>query len=337
MLKETPLASLHRASGARMMPFAGYDMPVQYRGVLAECDAVRNRAGIFDVSHMGHCHASDPALSRLLSRPLEKIAVGKSSYMLIMNPGGGIIDDCIGYRMEDNLWHIILNASRKEIDIETLKNVTPVTDQAMIALQGPRALAMVGDLCARRSFARNVKVLDVDITLVARTGYTGEDGYEFILHESKAALLWTRLIEAGAQACGLGARDVLRIEAALPLYGSDISEETDPFETGLGFAVDLDREHFIAKESLTKKKAHPTRRRAGLIFEKGAVPRHDYPVMDAGGREIGKVTSGTFSPMLQTGIALCLIEKDAVPASIIIRGANCIAKEVPLPFYRREK
>ncbi|MEK8024189.1 MAG: glycine cleavage system aminomethyltransferase GcvT [Candidatus Hydrogenedentota bacterium] len=334
-IKKTPLTDAHRALGAKMGPFAGYDMPIQYEGILAEHKAVRTKCGIFDVSHMGHCLTSDPGISRILSRPLDKISLGKSCYMLIMNPDGGIIDDCIAYRMKDDLWHIVLNASRKEIDVAALGNVTPRFELAMIALQGPEAISLAGELCPRRGFATNVNVLGVDVTLVARTGYTGEDGYEFVLPAESAGLLWKKLMDNGAAPCGLGVRDLLRIEAGLPLYGMDISEETDPYETGLAFAVDLDRPEgsFLAREALLRRKDGP-RRRAGLKLPKGAVPRHDYPVADASGRTVGKVTSGTFSPLLDCGIALALVEKSSRPNAVRIRGTDCIAEEVALPFYR---
>ncbi len=342
-LLATPLTADHRARGAKMAAFAGYDMPIQFAGILAEHAAVRRECGVFDVSHMGHCRTANPAVSRVLSRPLSRMPVGKGTYGLILNDRGGIIDDCISYRLSETEWHIILNASRKEVDVATLNGagggpVTPLPDLAMIALQGPKALALAGELCPRRGFARDGQVLGVPVTLACRTGYTGEDGFEFVLPSAHALELWTKLIAAGAAPCGLGARDLLRIEAGLPLYGMDIGEETDPWESGLAFAVDLeDRPELAAREVLAARRDQGTHRRAGLRAPKGAVPRHGYPVLDAAGRVIGEVTSGTFSPLLDAGIALARVEKNATPTAVRIRSSDCAVTEVPLPFYRRSK
>lgn len=332
-LAVTPLVASHKELGAKMAGFAGYEMPIQYAGVIAEHKSVRESAGMFDVSHMGHCIAEDVYISRHLSRPLEKIPVGRSQYALIMNEQGGIIDDCISYRLDDRRWHIILNASRKEIDIRTLDRVTPRPELAMIAVQGPRVVPLLGEICPRRSFAMDREILGVRVYLTARTGYTGEDGFEFVVDGSAALALWRGLLATGIAPCGLAARDLLRIEAGLPLYGSDITETTSPFETGLDFAVDLDRD-FVASKALATP---PRRRRAGIALEKGALPRHDYAVLGSDERPIGVVTSGTFSPLLGYGIALALVERDAAPAYVEIRNKPCRAREVPLPFYRRRK
>ncbi len=335
-LMTTPLTALHRARGARIVPFAGYEMPVQYEGILAEHRAVRTRAGIFDVGHMGHCRVTSPAISRFLSRPLEKIAVGKSCYALIMNEEGGIVDDCISYRLGESLWHIVLNASRKQVDVETLRDVEPRFDLAMIACQGPDVVPVLGELCPRRGFAAEIEVLGVPVELAARTGYTGEDGFELVVRPQNAEPLWKGLLERGFAPCGLGSRDLLRIEAALPLYGQEISETIDPFEAGLGFAVDFDRGDFVGRAALERRKVAPTRRRAGLNVKKGSVPRHDHEVVDASGRVVGVVTSGTYSPLLDQGIALALVDKESTPSAVRIRGVDCQAVEVELPFYRRQ-
>ena len=336
-LKRTPLFDLHRAAGGRLVPFAGYEMPVQYAGILAERQAVREAAGIFDVSHMGQAHLHSTSSFRKLSRSPEKAEIGAALYALIMRPDGGIVDDCIFYRHDDRFWTVVLNASRQEIDLEILSDATPLPTRAMIALQGPKAVAMIGEICPRRRFVADLEVLGVRIAVACRTGYTGEDGYEFMLEAEEAPRLWRKLIELGAAPCGLGARDLLRLEAGLPLYGHEMDETTNPWETGLGFAVDLEREDdFEARSALTQLKDSP-RRRAGLKVVKGAIPRTDCPVVDAGGREIGIVTSGAFSPILDSGIALARIERSAAPAAVRIRGTDCHAEEVPLPFYRRRR
>jgi aminomethyltransferase len=336
-LKRTPLFELHRAAGGRLVPFAGYEMPVQYAGILAECKAVREAAGIFDVSHMGQAHLRSAASFGKLSRSPAKAELGAALYTLIMRSDGGIIDDCIFYRHADSFWTVVLNASRKEIDLSVLEDAMTLPTRAMIALQGPEAVAMIGELCPRRRFVSDIEVLGARIAVACRTGYTGEDGYEFMLEAEEAPRLWKRLIDCGAAPCGLGARDLLRLEAGLPLYGHEMNETTNPWETGLGFAVDLDRDDdFAAREALTRLKESP-RRRAGLKVVKGAVPRAECPVVDVAGREIGVVTSGAYSPLLDAGIALARIERSAVPAAVRIRGTDCLAEEVPLPFHRRRR
>lgn len=339
----TPLTTDHRARGARMAEFAGYDMPIQFSGILAEHAAVRGACGLFDVSHMGHALLRDEAASGILSRPLGRMAVGRGTYALLLNDRGGIVDDCLVYRLDAGAWHIILNASRKAVDLAALEavapnGVEPLPELAMIALQGPTAVATVGELCPRRGFATGIDVLGVRVRIACRTGYTGEDGYEFVVDADEAVTLWTRLVEAGAVPCGLGARDLLRIEAGLPLYGSDMDEERDPWESGLAFAVDLeDRPELRSAESLARRRETTSHRRAGLRLPKGAVPRHGHGVLDAAGNVIGEVTSGTFSPLFDAGIAIARIARDAVPAAVRIRSSDCAASEVPLPFYRRSR
>lgn len=318
-------------------------MPIQFAGILSEHAAVRTACGVFDVSHMGHALVADTAASRILSRPLERMAEGKGTYGLILNDRGGIVDDCIAYRIGAQAWHVILNASRKEVDLAALRAASPGGIQAlpglaMIALQGPSALGLVGELCPRRAFVAGVSVLGVPVRLACRTGYTGEDGYEFVVEADRALPLWSALLAAGAAPCGLGARDLLRIEAGLPLYGTDIDEETDPWESGLGFAVDLEgRTELLARTALVRRREEGTRRRVGLRAPKGAVPRHGHAVLDAGGRVIGEVTSGTYSPALDAVVAIARVEKAGAPAAVRIRTSDCAVQEVPLPFYRRPK
>jgi len=336
-MKQTPLTDYSKRLGAKMAEFAGYDMPIQYEGILAEHKAVRESAGIFDVSHMGHARIFDPSVSRLLSRSLEKVPLGKGAYNLIMKEDGGIIDDAFVYRLGEREWHIVLNASRKEVDVEYLKNAKKLDGIAMLAVQGPKVIGMIGELAPRRGVAVDASVLGVKILLAVRTGYTGEDGFEMIVADASAEKLFERLIDAGMKPCGLGARDLLRLEAALPLYGLEISETIDPYEAGLGFAVELDRDDFIARSALIRRKEAPTRRRVGLTVAKGPVPRHEHEVLSAEGKIVGKVTSGSFSPILGKGIALALVEKNSKPEKIKIRETICNAAEVSLPFYRRKK
>ncbi|RMH58946.1 MAG: glycine cleavage system aminomethyltransferase GcvT [Candidatus Hydrogenedentota bacterium] len=336
-LKETVLAPIHEEEGARMGPFAGYRMPLTYAGTLAEHRAVREKAGIFDVSHMGQALIRNPSVDRVLSRPLTSIPVGTGRYTLILNADGGIVDDTFVYRLEESLWHIVVNASRKETDWKVLGEIEVLEDVAMIAIQGPRVVPLLGEMCARRRFVRETEVAGVNVRLLVRTGYTGEDGYEAIVEKERAAELWRVLRRKEMEPCGLAARDLLRIEAALPLYGADIDETTRPHEVGLEFAVrEPDRKGFVARDILSNP---PPRRfrRCGIVGSAGPIPRRGATILDAGGEDVGVVTSGTFSPVLQAPIALGRIASSKQPAGVVIRGRKYSVKEAPLPFYRRER
>lgn len=335
-MKKTPLYNLHRRLNAKMADFAGYEMPIQYEGIFAEHKAVREKCGVFDVSHMGHAAIRKPEISRLLSRSLLNIKIGKGAYTLILKENGGIIDDTFIYRFSENYWHIVLNASRKEVDVDYLSDVEPIPELAMLAVQGPEVISMLGELCQKRSIAENIEVLGIKIIFAARTGYTGEDGYELILPVESAETFMERLIDEGVKPCGLGARDLLRLEAALPLYGHEITEEINPYEAGLGFAVELDRD-FIARKALVELQNNLKRKRTGLLTPKGPVPRQNFDVLNDEEKSIGIVTSGSFSPLLDKGIALALIDINSKPASIKIRNSKISVEETDLPFYRRKR
>lgn len=312
-----------------MVEFAGWEMPLQYTSLLAEHRAVRSAAGMFDISHMGELIVRGPDaasnLQRLLTNDVDALAPGQAHYTLICNERGGIIDDIILYRLEDRFM-LVVNAANTDKDREwirrhlagrvTLDDATLET--ALIALQGPKAQAIVARLApqvdwdAVRPFGFVETAVGGVSALASRTGYTGEDGFELYCAAQDAARLWEALAEAGKEyglvPAGLGARDTLRLEARLPLYGNDLTEETSPYEAGLGFAVKLDKGDFIGRERLAREKEEgPQRRLVGFVMrERGGAPRRGYRVF-YGGEPVGEVTSGSFSPTLEKDIGLAYV------------------------------
>ena len=320
-LQRTALYDEHVKLGARIVPFAGWDMPVQYAGVIEEVRAVRTGAGIFDVSHMGQLDVRGEgiaaALNGAVSADWSQVAPGRVAYALLLNETGGVIDDIMGYHLDDSHWLIVVNASRADIDepqfaarLPQLSVANRYADQAMIAIQGVGALALLQPLVdldlATVAFrdCRPAKIAGAP-GLIARGGYTGCDGFEFMFAGGDAATVWQALVAAGAVPCGLGARDVLRMEAALPLYGHELREDWTPYESGCGFAVKMDKPNFIGRAALEGKQK-PERRVRALKMQGKAIPREHYPVLK-NGEPIGEVTSGTLSPTLGAGIALALL------------------------------
>src|ERR671925_1286741 len=309
-LQCTPLHDRHVALGARMVPFAGWEMPVQYEGVSSEHRAVRNDCGVFDVSHMGEFEVEGPRATELLqatlSNDLEKIGPGRAQYTLLTNERGGIIDDLIAYRLGEHRYLLIVNAANREPDFRWLKereipgsDVRNVSDDyALLAVQGPRAIERLG-LPDAKPFTFAEGELDGIECMVNRTGYTGERGVELLVEADDAVRLWDAVLERGAKPCGLGARDTLRLEVCYPLHGNDITPETDAISAGLGWVCALDRE-FTGAQELREIKAHgPERKLVPFVMDEKAVPRQGMKI--AGG---GEVTSGTHSPMLDRGIGL---------------------------------
>lgn len=324
-LKKTPLHPVHREAGARMVPFGGWEMPVQYTSVLTEHRAVRSSAGLFDLSHMGEFYFSGPHaqanLQRLLTNDVSRLQPGRAQYTLICNEQGGIVDDVLLYRLEEERYLLVVNAANTEKDYqwlrERLDGRTVMADEsdetALLALQGPRSQEVLAplvsaDLTQLRSFSCvETEVLGIE-ALVSRTGYTGEDGFEIYFDRSHAKALWDGLLEAGENAgvvpVGLGARDTLRLEACLPLYGNDLSEETTPFEAGLGFAVKLDKGTFIGRDALQKQQEEgPEKRLVAFEMTERGVPRQGYAILKDG-EAVGQVTSGSFSPSLERDIGM---------------------------------
>ena len=361
MALRTPLYPAHVAAGARMVDFAGWDMPVQYQGVLEEHAAVRERVGIFDVSHMGEITVEGPraleATQRLVTNDLSKCADGQAQYCGLLNERGGFIDDIIVYRRSAQSLFICVNASGREKDFAWMRERTGEgatvsqrsDDWAQLAVQGPAAAALVDSLCVpsvnevRYYHFRDATVAGIAGCLVARTGYTGEDGFEIFCPPEHAQKLWAAIVEKGAQPCGLGARDALRLEVAYRLYGNDMDEDHTPLEAGLGWIVKLDKPGgFIGAEALREQKAKGlSRRLVGLKVTGKGIARHGYPVRAPGdAAHVGVVTSGTMSPMLKEPIALAYVPaalaKEGTPLEVEIRQKPVAAQVVKIPFVTKE-
>ena len=369
-IKRTPLWEAHKQLGARMIDFGGWDMPVSYpAGTIKEHRAVREAVGLFDVSHMGEAYLRGPrareVVAKLATNAVESAAVGKAVYTLLCRPSGGIVDDCIFYKRSDEEFFVVVNASNTGKDIEwfrehasTTCDVVDASDEtALIAVQGPKAVAMV-DALAGGTLADMPSFTFADTTVAgvpcvaARTGYTGEDGFEIACRPDDAPRLWAALVEAatplGGLPVGLGARDTLRLEAKLPLYGNDIDDDHTPLEAGLGWAVKLDR-HFLGAQALRAQKARGLERQlAGFKIDDSAraIARHGYAVVDralgAGEQAvIGTVTSG--GPGIYVGGAIGLayvpsrLAAAGTPLTIDCRGKDVTATVVSGKFYKRAK
>jgi len=366
--RETPLAARHRQLGARMIPFAGWLMPVQYAGILQEHRAVRAAAGLFDLGHMGQIRVSGrdalPFLQWVASNDVSRLEPGDAQYALLPNHQGGVVDDIIIYRYPGgDRYMVVVNASNRGKDIAWLRDrrsdhperdvdLEDVSDEiGMIAIQGPRAESIVlgltdADLRALGPFGwREASVAGIP-AMVARTGYTGEDGFELYVPIDRVVELWDALLAAGRgeglAPIGLGARDTLRLEARMPLYGNEMDEEISPLEAGLGWAVALDKGPFVGQDAIARmKESGPPRRTVGFrLLQRSGSPRHGYPVL-ADDRVVSRVTSGALSPTLGQNIGLALVDREAAgvgrPLSVEIRGKIVPAEQVKLPFYRRER
>ena len=366
-LLQTPLHDWHAAHGARLVDFAGWHMPVQYRSIVEEHNATRTAAGVFDVSHMGRIRFEGPGaaafLDRLLTRKVVGMGPGKIRYSLVCNESGGILDDVLVYHLQEHgggLYHLlVVNASNREKIVNWLKSQKKAADDvsfkdrtvdtAMIAIQGPKALRIMeplvgADVGGLGYYTGGETTICGEHGIVSRTGYTGENGCEIIVPASAAAGIWERIFasgkEHGVAAVGLGARDTLRLEAAMPLYGHELSEEINPYQAGLAFAVNLEGREFVGKASIAGKKEDPSQSvRVGLALSGKRAAREHYAVLSAGER-IGEVTSGTFSPTLQQPIAMAYVPpkfaKTGTELAVDIRGATEPTKVVPLPFYKRK-
>jgi aminomethyltransferase len=330
-----------------MVPFAGYEMPVFYEGVIVEHKAVRTEAGAFDASHMGVLEIDGPgthqALQGLLSNNLDRIGPGQAQYELLTNEQGGIVDDLIVYRRGDDDYLVIVNAANRETDVSWLTdrlpagvNLRDVSDErALIAVQGPEALTRLGlEAAASFTFAE-IELFGVPCTC-ARTGYTGEAGCELVCAADRAAELWHAILAAGVAPCGLGARDTLRLEACLPLHGQDITPETDPISAGLGWAVALSKE-FTGVQRLRQIAVEgPSKLLIPFVMDQPGIPRRGMPIVP-----YGEVTSGSHSPMLDVGIGLgYVVAHKSPPGSMLtidIRGRPLWATVVTKPIYTSSK
>lgn len=360
-MKKTPLNQVHRALGARMVDFGGWDMPVQYSGVIDEHQAVRQAAGLFDVSHMGEVEVKGTDalafIQQLTINDAAKLVDGQVQYSAMCYPEGGVVDDVTLYRFNELHYLFCVNASNTDKDFAWMQQVladsalgdVTLTNRsnefAQIALQGPKAETILAGLTdvaladlAYYHFCEGV-VAGVEM-IVSRTGYTGEDGFELYLPSSAAVEIWQQVMVAGAPhgllPVGLGARDTLRLEKGYALYGHELSREISPLEAGLAWITKLNKDDFVGKAALVAQKQHGVpRRRAGLVMQERGIPREGYPVF-AGDREVGVVTSGTMSPSLKLGVALALVEPDFAKLDTVlevaVRHRRMSAKVTRPPF-----
>jgi aminomethyltransferase len=363
MLKRTPLHEAHLAIGARMVDFCGWDMPVQYSGHVTEHMAVRQAAGLFDVSHMGEIEVRGPDALQLVqlvtTNDVSKLQDNQVQYSTMINETGGVIDDLLVYRLNQNLFLLVVNAGGIELDFDWIKshagslnvevhNLSPAF--ALLALQGPRAEQILQGLSDHMLdrvpyyWSQRVLVDRIDCR-VSRTGYTGEDGFEIMCASTDALHLWNRLLITGNAdgliPCGLAARNTLRLEAAFRLYGHDMDQTTTPLEAGLGWVVKLGKGDFLGRGALVKQKeAALSRKLVGLEMLDRAPARDGYPVA-IGETQIGAVTSGSPAPYLKKNIALAYLPPDhaavGTEVSVVIRGRNVPARVVETPFYKRER
>ena len=360
-MKNTALTTIHEALGAKMVPFAGYNMPVSYEGVNAEHETVRKGVGVFDVSHMGEFLISGPnalnLIQKVTSNDASKLTVGKAQYSCLPNENGGIVDDLIVYRIKEEQYLLVVNASNIEkdwnhiskYDMEFSAEMRNISENySLLAIQGPKAVEAMQSLTsinlADINFY-NFEVADfagIEHVIISATGYTGSGGFEIYCKNEDVKQVWDKVFEAGAdfgiKPIGLAARDTLRLEMGYCLYGNDINDTTSPFEAGLGWITKFTKD-FVNSEELAKEKAHgPKRKLIAFELDERGVPRHDYDIVDGQGKKIGVVTSGTMSPSLGKGIGLgyvpiifsevgskiqIQIRKNAVPATV-----------VKLPFYK---
>jgi aminomethyltransferase len=373
-LKRTPLFAAHQRLGGKLIEFGGWEMPVQYSGIVDEHLAVRRAAGIFDISHMGEICVSGPSagpfLNHTLTNDIRKVAVGQGQYTLMCNERGGVVDDLYAYRLGDDEYLLIINASRIDADWDWLQEqyesgavsgeirIKNASDEfGAVAIQGPRVVEFINNVVPGGSIsgtfvtkATDLKknelgafVFDAATIYVGRTGYTGEDGFEIVAPAEDIEAVWTRALAVGHQGClqpaGLGARDTLRTEVCYPLYGHELDENTTPIEAGVGFFVSLDKGEFVGRSVMADQKANGTKKKlvAFKMTERSAPPRPHYPIW-AGG-VAGEVVSGTQSPSLNVGIGLGYVPPQVAKAGtkieIEIRGKRAAAEVVAKPIYRK--
>jgi aminomethyltransferase len=361
-VRQTPLHDEHARAGARLVPYAGFEMPVQYAGILKEHDAVRHRAGLFDLSHMGQFYLTGERVAEWADTlTINAVATMKplqARYNIFCNEAGGTHDDTIFYRL-DGRWLLVVNAANADKMWAHLNAHRPSDvglenehgRRALIAIQGPRSVEILQphvdvDLASMRYyFAVEGRAGGVN-AVIARTGYTGEDGFELFVEGESAPKLWRELLQAGAsrglEPCGLGARDVLRLEAGMPLYGHELTEEITPVQAGLSWALKLNKPEFIGKAALAaQRESDDYARIVGLTMEGRAPAREGYPVL-LGGRQVGEVRSGSIAPSVENkNVATALVAPEAATegteVAVTIRGTSHAARVVPLPFYKRAK
>jgi len=354
-LKRTPLYAEHERAGAKLVPFAGWEMPVSYAGVRQEHVAVRTGCGVFDVSHMGEIETSGPQavelLQRLLSNDVAKIEVGGAQYSVLCRDDGGILDDLFTYRLDDESFLTVTNAANHERDFawfaehagEFDTDVTDAIDRyAMLAVQGPRARGIVADL-ASDELPKRMRTSQMDVAgvggIACGTGYTGEDGVELLLEPDGAPAVWAALLDAGAVPAGLGARDTLRLEVCFHLYGNDMDETRNPIEAGLGWCCKEDTGFIGAEAVASAREAGTEQKLAPFLLTGPGIPRQGNPVLKDG-HGVGIVTSGTLSPCLETGIGMAYVAaalaEPGTEVEIDVRGKLRPARIESKPLYRKE-
>jgi len=364
MLKRTSLYEEHRLLGGRLIDFGGWELPVQYSGVMDEHEACRNAVGLFDVSHMGEVHVEGPEaenyLNYLVTNNVAKLAIGQAQYTTMCHPSGGIVDDLVIYRRGPQRFLVVVNASNTDKDFNHMKSVSgqfkvQVTNESahysQIAIQGRKAAAIVAQIASaalepiKNYWFVESQVLNNIPAIIARTGYTGEDGFEIYSAWEKGPEVWRALMKAGApygiKPCGLGARDTLRLEMKYPLYGNELNDETNPLEAGLGWVVKLDKGNFLGKDAMIRaKEGGLSRQLVGLKLTDKGIPRHGYAIFNSDGSErIGEITSGTQSPSLKQAIGIGYVKtghgKIGTQLLVEIRGTKFPAEVVATPFYKR--
>lgn len=358
-LKKTPLNEVEKELGGKMVDFGGWELPVQYSGILEEHDAVRNRAGIFDVSHMGEITVRGPQALELLQRAtcndVTKLEDGRAQYNGLLYPTGGFVDDILIYRMAADDYFVVVNASNSDKDYDWLlqsaegldaevRNVS--ADYAQLAIQGPDAERVLQSmtetpLAPIKYYRFERGSVDGAPAIISRTGYTGEDGFEIYVSPEDGPRLMRKIVDAGVKPAGLGARDTLRLEAKMALYGNDIDHTTTPIEADLAWIVKLEKGDFAGRDVLAREKSEgPRRKLVGFEMVDRGIARHGYPIVDGKG-EIGVVTSGSHSPTLKKAIGLAYLPLDKSAQGseflVLIRGKETRARVVPTPFYKRAK
>jgi aminomethyltransferase len=361
-LQRTPLFECHRAAGAKLVDFAGWEMPVQYSGVMDEHHAVRRHAGLFDVSHMGEVRVQGPGaeayLQGLTPNDVTKLLPGRAHYSALLDERGTYLDDILVYRLAADEFLVVVNASNVDPDFAwmarhrhgdcVVENVS--SHYALLALQGPQAAAILQrltqtDLAAIKYYRFEIGKVGERRAILSRTGYTGEDGFELYLDPQEAPAIWNLLLETGAAdglvPAGLGARDTLRLEAAMALYGHEIDAQTTPFEAGLEWAVKLDKGDFIGRDALLAQRAGGVPRQlVGYEVTGRGIARQGHEVL-AADRPVGRVTSGTYSPTFEKALGMAMVERGALAVGdaceVDVRGKRVAAVVVPLPFYKRAK
>lgn len=359
-IQRTVLFDAHCRLGGKMVPFAGWEMPVQYSGVIPEHVATRTAAGLFDVSHMGELWVTGPEALKLIDsltcNKVSSIQDGRAQYNAIITDSGGIVDDIIVYRFGPERFLICVNASNATKDFEWFKahNILKATvtnassEYGQIAIQGPRAIEILSKISSKipaRSFSFTQDEINGSGVIIARTGYTGEDGVEIFCAASATENLWERLLEVGRSGglipCGLGARDSLRLEACLPLHGHELGEGISAYESGLGWIIKLDKGEFNGRAALAKHAAGAPRKLVGFYVTDAGIARHGDAVFASDGTKIGTVTSGTKTPTVNRALGLALIDSKfsaiGTKLGVEVRGRTLTVEVVATPFYKRPK